>query len=302
MGGQARPPWWRGVDPGRRLSGKRAFVTGAGSSPGGELLGIGEAIAVLFAAQGAHVAVADISRERAEATVTLITDLGGQAVATVGDLSSPPDNERCVKDAAGAFGGIDTVVNCAALPGGGGSPVDVPIETWEEVMAVNLHATFLTARHTIPLLRRNGGGSIINISSVAAVRGHGSGAYAASKAAMLGLTRDWAYVHGRDQIRVNCLLPGHVYTPMGRSGGDEMRETRRLSGLLGTEGDAWDVAWPAVFLASDESRWITGVELPVDAGAVATAGLAIQMLNGRLAGSQPAHEGSGPLQSGPAGH
>ncbi|MDA8044285.1 MAG: SDR family NAD(P)-dependent oxidoreductase [Actinomycetota bacterium] len=278
---QSTQPWWRGVVPGRRLAGKRAFVTGAGMLAGGELFGIGEAIAVLFAAQGAAVAVADVSRARAEATVELISGRGGMAMATVGDLSSISDSERCVSQADDALGGLDTVVNCAALPGGGGSPVDVAIETWEQVMAVNLHATFLTARHAIPRLRRAGGGSIVNISSVAASRGHGSGAYAASKAAMLGLTRDWAYLHGRDGIRVNCILPGHVHTPMGLSGGEEMREIRRACGLLGTEGDAWDVAWPAVFLASEESRWITGVELPVDAGTTSSGALAIHVLNSR---------------------
>jgi NAD(P)-dependent dehydrogenase (short-subunit alcohol dehydrogenase family) len=256
-------------------------VTGAGTAPGGELLGIGEAIAVLFAAQGARVAVADVAGDRAAATLRLLEEVGGTGVATVGDLTQLDENARCVQEAVDAFGGLDTVVNCAALSGGGGSPVDVDLGAWEQVMAVNLHATLLTARHTIPHLRDAGGGSIVNVSSIAASRGHGSGAYAASKAAMLGLTRDWAYGHGRDGIRVNCILPGHVYTPMGDQGGPELRERRRRAGLLPTEGVAWDVAWPAVFLASDESRWITGVELPVDAGTTSSASLALQMLNDR---------------------
>ena len=166
----------------------------------------------------------------------------------------------------------------------GGSPADVDLDSWHHVMAVNLDSALFTVRHAIPHLRAAGGGSIINVSSVAAIRGHGTGAYAASKAAMLGLTRDWAYVHSRDAIRVNCLLPGHIYTPMGSGGGDALRERRRLAGLLGTEGVAWDVAWPAVFLASDESRWITGVELVVDAGATSTASFAMQILNERYPG------------------
>jgi len=182
-------PWWRGVDPGHRLTGKRAFVTGAGTAPGGDLLGIGEAIAVLFASQGAKVAVA-----------------------------------------------------------------------------------------AIPHLKRAGGGSIINVSSVAATRALGAGAYAASKAAIQALTRDWALLHGRDHIRANCIVVGHAHTPMGTT--DEAgRERRRLVSLLGTEGVAWDIAWPAVFLASEESRWISGVDLPVDAGATATTALGIHMLN-----------------------
>ena len=276
----ARPAWWRGDDPGHRLAGKRAFVTGAGTAPDRDLLGIGEAIAVLFAAQGARVAVADITRERADATLRMIDEVGGEGVVTVGDLTQLDDNERCVAEAVEAFGGLDIVVNSAAIPGGGRSPVDVGLETWDSVMAVNLHAAFLTARHTIPHLQAAGGGSIVNIGSVAAALGHGSGAYAASKAALGALTRDWAHVHGRENIRVNCLVVGHVYTPMGnRNPG--LRERRRRSGLLPTEGVAWDVAWPAVFLASDESRWITGVELPVDAGTSSTGAYAISLLNDR---------------------
>ena len=124
----------------------------------------------------------------------------------------------------------------------------------------------------------------MNISSVAASLGHGSGAYAASKAGLEGLTRDWAYLHGRDGIRANSIEIGHIYTPMGSVGGDKVRETRRLAGMLGTEGDAWDVAWPAVFLASDESGWVTGVMLPVDAGTTATGSFAVSMLNARRPG------------------
>jgi NAD(P)-dependent dehydrogenase (short-subunit alcohol dehydrogenase family) len=256
-------------------------VTGAGTQPGGDVPGIGEAIAVLFAAQGAKVAIADISPERAAATLALVEEIGGEAVTVVGDLADLDDNARCVQEAVDACGGLDTVVNSAALSGGGGSPVDVDLELWDHVMAVNLHATFLTARHAIPHLVAAGGGSIVNISSIAASRGHGSGAYAASKAAMLGLTRDWAYAHGRDGVRVNCILPGHVYTPMGSQGGPELRESRRRAGLLPTEGEGWDVAWPAVFLASDESRWVTGVEIPVDAGTTSSGAFALQMLNDR---------------------
>jgi NAD(P)-dependent dehydrogenase (short-subunit alcohol dehydrogenase family) len=280
IGDPARRPWGRAVDAGRRLAGKRAFVTGAGTTPGSDLLGIGEAIAVLFAAQGALVAVADISPERADATLALVDSVGGEGVVTVGDLTIAADNARCVQKAVDAFGGLDTVVNSASLSGGGGSPVDVDLDTWEQVMSLNLHATFLTARHTIPHLEAAGGGSIVNISSIAASRGHGAGAYAASKAAVVGLTRDWAYEHGRANVRVNCILPGHVYTPMGNQRRD-MREHRVRAGLLPIEGVAWDVAWPAVFLASDESRWITGVELPVDAGTTSSGPLALHVLNNR---------------------
>ena len=275
-----QPPWWRGAEPGRRLAGKRAFVTGSGTS-GDDPLGVGEAIAVLFAAQGARVAVADIAADRAAVTVGMITAAGGEAVATVGDLSTVDDNARCVAEAAAVMGGIDTVVNCVALSGGSGSPVDADLDEWARVMRCNVDGAVLTARHTIPHLRAAGGGSIVNISSIAATRGHGSGAYAASKAALGGLTRDWAYLHGREHIRVNEILIGHAYTPMGSQGGPAYRDRRRRAGLLAIEGVAWDVAWPAVFLASDESRWITGIELPVDAGTTSSGPYALDLLNDR---------------------
>ena len=133
-------------------------------------------------------------------------------------------------------------------------------------MAINVTASMLAAKHAIPHLQAAGGGSIVNISSIAGTHGFGSGAYAASKAALIGLTRDWAYLHGRAGIRVNCLVVGHAHTPMGSQEGEEMRERRRRAGVLSTEVSAWDVAWPAVFLASDEARSITGVALTVDAG------------------------------------
>jgi NAD(P)-dependent dehydrogenase (short-subunit alcohol dehydrogenase family) len=274
-------PWRRGVEHGRRLEGKRALVTGAGAAPNTELLGIGEAIAILFASQGAQVLIADISPERAETTRRLIEEVGGVAVTETGDLTDLDDNARCVEAAVDAFAGLDIVVNNVALSHGGGSPAEVSLDDWDQVMEVNLRAAFLTTRHAVPHLKSAGGGSIVNISSVAAIRGFGSGAYSASKAALLGLTRDWAYVLGRDNIRVNCILPGHVYTPMGDQGGPKVREQRRRAGLLPAEGLAWDIAWPVVFLASDESRWITGVELPVDAGTTSSAALAIQLLNER---------------------
>jgi NAD(P)-dependent dehydrogenase (short-subunit alcohol dehydrogenase family) len=274
-------PWHRGVHHGRRLEGKRALITGAGGPPGENLMGIGEAIAVLFAIQGARVTIADIAPVRADWTRQMIEEVGGDCATAIGDLTDPDDNARCAQTAVDAFGGLEIVVNNLALPHGGGSPVDVTLEEWDRVMDVNLRATLLTARHTVPHLKSGGGGSIVNISSIAAIRGFGSGAYAASKAALLGITRDWAYTLGRDNIRVNCILPGHAYTPMGNQGGPEVRERRRRAGLLPTEGVAWDIAWPAVFLASDESRWITGVELPVDAGTTSSSAFALQILNDR---------------------
>jgi NAD(P)-dependent dehydrogenase (short-subunit alcohol dehydrogenase family) len=278
---EPHPAWWRGDDAGHRLGGKRAFVTGAGTEADGGLVGVGEAIAILFAAQGARVAIADIDRDRAVATRAMVDRVGGDAIVTVGDLTNIDDNRRCIDETVEAFGGLDTVVNSAALPGGGGSPTSVALESWDAVMDLNLRAAFLVARHAIPHLVEAGGGSIVNISTVAASMGHGSGAYAASKAGLEALSRDWAYAHGRQNIRVNSIEIGHIHSPMGSRSGDARRELRRRCGLLPTEGSAWDVAWPAVFLASDESRWITGVQLPVDAGTSSTGAYAVSLLNER---------------------
>src|SRR5262245_59616735 len=135
--------WDRGADAGRRLDGRVAIVTGAGTAGG--LLGIGEAIAILFAAQGADVGIVDISAERAERTRSLVEDVGGESVVTVGDLTKVDQNERCVAEVVERFGGLDIVVNSAAVTGGGGSPVDVDLREWDDAMGVNLTAIVLTA-------------------------------------------------------------------------------------------------------------------------------------------------------------
>ena len=132
--------WNRGVDHGQRLLGKRAFVSGAGTSPDGELVGVGEAIAMLFALQGARVAIGDISRQRADATKERIDKLGGDAIVAIGDLTDEADNARCVQMAVDAFGGLDTLVNNVALSGGGGSPASLSLDTWDQVIRVNLRA------------------------------------------------------------------------------------------------------------------------------------------------------------------
>jgi NAD(P)-dependent dehydrogenase (short-subunit alcohol dehydrogenase family) len=275
----AGQPWERCGDSGRRLDGRVAIVTGAGSAGG--LLGIGEAIAVLFAAQGARVGVVDISEERAEVTRGMIGEAGGDCVVAIGDLTDPADNARCVGEVVDRFGALDILVNNAAIVARSPWPDELDLEEWERVMAVNLTASVLATKHSLPHLRTSGNGAIVNISSIAAIRGMGGGAYTASKAALIGLTREWAYDHGREGVRVNCILPGHVYTPMGLSGGEELRRRRLRACLLTTEGTAWDIAWPAVFLASDEARWMTGLAIPVDAGTTSTSPLGIDLLNER---------------------
>jgi NAD(P)-dependent dehydrogenase (short-subunit alcohol dehydrogenase family) len=263
---------------GLRLADRVALVTGAGSS--GPLPGTGVAIAALFATHGARVGVVDISPERASNSVDLIARAGGTSTAITADITRPAECERAVLEVVRRFGRLDILVNNAAITsaGGPGTPYQ---ESWDQVIALDLTAVMLMSRSAVPHLRSAGGGAIVNMSSIAGIRGMGGGAYASAKAGVIGLTLDLAYSHGRDNIRVNCIAPGHLYTPMGDQGGPELRERRRRAGLLGTEGTAWDAAWAALFLASDEARWITGVVLPVDAGTTASTALAVETLEMR---------------------
>jgi NAD(P)-dependent dehydrogenase (short-subunit alcohol dehydrogenase family) len=266
----------RSADPARRLDGRVAIITGAGTE--GSLLGTGVATALLFASQGAQVGVVDVSAERAANTLKLIEELGGTGLAAVADITVAADCERAVQQVVDQFGRLDILVNNAAIVGGSGDVELIDEVMWNRVVALDLNAVMLMAKYAVPHLRAAGGGAIVNLSSIAGMRGMGSGAYAAAKGGVIGLTYDLAYSHGRDGIRVNCIAPGHLFTPMGNQGDGELRERRRRAGLLGTEGTAWDAAWAALFLASDESRWITGVVLPVDAGTTASTALAVQLL------------------------
>jgi NAD(P)-dependent dehydrogenase (short-subunit alcohol dehydrogenase family) len=268
----------RANDPAHRLAGRVAIVTGAGSS--GPLAGTGVAIATLFAVHGAQVGVVDISPERAANTVEFIQRSGGESSAVVADLTQPAECERAVQEVAERYGRLDILVNNAAITGTGADGVSYE-EMWDRVMALNLTAVMLMSRSAVPHLRAARGGAIVNMSSIAGMRGMGGGAYGPAKAGVIGLTYDLAYTHGRDNIRVNCIAPGHLFTPMGDQGGPDLRERRRRAGLLGTEGTAWDVAWTALFLASDESRWVTGIVIPVDAGTTASTALGLQMLEMR---------------------
>ncbi|HEY8987258.1 MAG TPA: SDR family oxidoreductase [Streptomyces sp.] len=248
---------------GSRLAGRAALVTGAGST--GDFLGTGAATALLLAAQGATVGILDISEERAEHTRERAEAYGGRALAIPVDITRESDAQAAVDDFAGRAGRLDVIVNNAGISGEGGV-LTTTRAGWDRVFALNVTAAMQVARAGHPHLVRAGGGSIVNVSSLAAVRGFGSGAYGASKGALQSLTTDLAHSWGPDNVRVNCLVPGHLHTPMGDHGGEQGRELRRKANLLGLEGTAWDLAWAALFLAGPESRWITGAMLPVDAG------------------------------------
>jgi NAD(P)-dependent dehydrogenase (short-subunit alcohol dehydrogenase family) len=258
---------------GTRLAGKVALVTGGGSD--GDFLGIGAATSILLAAQGAKVAIADISADRAGQTVARIAEFGGQAMFAPVDVTDTQSCEQAVAAVVARYGQLDVLVNNAAISGGG-TVVSIDEDEWERTLRINLGGVMRMSRAAIPKLQDSAGASIIHISSIAGMRGLGTAAYAAAKGGVQALTADMAYSHGRDGIRVNCVVPGHLHTPMGYQGSARTRQIRRESGLLDTEGDAWDAAWATVFFASDESKWVTAVLLPVDAGTTATTHFALR--------------------------
>lgn len=252
-----------------RLDGRVAVVTGAGSRTAD--IGNGRAAAILLARRGARVLLLDNVRAAAQQTEALIRADGGIAQALQADVSSEDDCRRAIRAAVDAWGRVDILVNNVGISGPTGTALDVTVADWDRAMRVNVTSMMLMAKFAIPEMIRTGGGSIINISSVAGLQGGTpSLLYPTSKGAVVNLTRAMASHHGRDGIRVNCVAPGMVYTPMvAVRMTPEAREIRRKRSLLQTEGSGWDVGYAVAFLASDEAQWITGVVLPVDAGTTA---------------------------------
>ncbi len=247
-----------------RLEGKVAIVTGAGSRADG--FGTGRAAAVLLARNGARVLVVDRDQAAAHHTVTLIESEGGVAEAHVTDITSADGCRGMVDHAASTWGRLDILDNNVGVEGAG-TILDADWEQWDSVMTVNVKTIALASAAALPHLSRNGG-AIINISSISAFRPRGLTPYSTAKGAVIALTRAMAVDHAAAGVRVNCIAPGPIYTPMVYAAGmsQQVRERRRRASLLGIEGTAWDVAYAAVFLASDEARYITGVVLPVDGG------------------------------------
>ena len=259
-----------------RVTGKVAIVTGAGSSGPG--IGIGKAISVLLAREGCKVLLVDMEKDRAEETLTSIRDQGGEAAVFRGDVTKSKDCQNMVDIVIERYGRLDILVNNVGILGKG-NVVNVEEENWDKVLEVNLKSMVLTSKYAIPAMIEGGGGSIINMSSFVGLRSGSafdSVSYSTSKGGVISLTTVMATEHGKDNIRVNAIAPGFIYTPMVASiMSDEQRDQRRKAAPLQTEGTAWDVAWAVLFLASDESRWITGVVLPVDAGLITTTTLAM---------------------------
>lgn len=252
------------------LTGRRAIVTGAGAR--GEGIGNGRAASVLLARHGAKVALIDREAEPLEGTRRMVEAEGGEAMTIVADVTKPAETAAAVGEVAAAWGGVDVLVNNVGISGPQGTAVDVDVDGWEEGLRVNVTSMMLMAKSVIPLMEAAAKGSIINVASVAGLMGgHPKLLYPTSKGAVVQMTRAMAAQHGREGIRVNCIAPGMVFTPMviGDGMAEERREERRMRSLLQVEGYGWDVGNAVVFLASDAARWITGVVLPVDAGATA---------------------------------
>src|SRR5258708_181242 len=205
-------------------------------------------------------------------TARVIAAEQGEAEVLEADVTDPAACAAAVRAAASRWSRLEILVNNVGIGGPSGTAVEVDPEAWDRAMRVNVTSMMLMAKYAIPEMRKAGGGSIINIASVAGLAGgHPSLLYPTSKGAVVNMTRAMAAHHGSDGIRVNCVAPGMVYTPMVYSRGmsPEMREARRERSLLKTEGTGWDVGNPVLFLAHHQARWLTRVILPVDAGATA---------------------------------
>jgi NAD(P)-dependent dehydrogenase (short-subunit alcohol dehydrogenase family) len=248
------------------LRSKVAVVMGGGAAGAG--IGNGRAAAILLARAGTKVVVVDRALDLAEQTVAMIKEQGGEAVALAADITRDEDCATVVKSALDRFGRLDFLDNNVGI-GSRGSVVDDSQENWRRVMQVNVETMFLASKHAIPAMVRGGGGAIVNVSSISALRPRGLTAYSASKGAVIALTRAMAVDHGKDGVRVNCVAPGPVYTPMvyQRGMSAEARDRRRRASVLAIEGTGWDIGHAVRFLLSDHARYITGHTLVVDGGA-----------------------------------
>ena len=249
-----------------RLKDKIALVTGGGS-------GIGHATAVLFAAQGAKVIVSDLNEVSALETVAEIKTEAGDATALTGDVSKNADAEAMVRGTVETYGTLDVVVNCAGVIAGKALPQGAsPEEVWDRVMDVNLKGTYLVTWHAVRTMEQSGGGSIINIASINGIVGYpiglggGFDAYVPSKGGVVQFTKNLAIDYAKKNIRVNCICPGHIDTNLIREFVQERREWLEQRYPMGRIGRPEEIAYAALFLASDESSFVTGAPLIVDGG------------------------------------
>ncbi len=257
-----------------RLEGKAAVVVGAGQTPG-ETIGNGRAMAVLFAREGARVLCVDRIAERAEETVAMIVAEGGTASALAADITKAADCQMIVDEAKARLGRLDILINNVGIGGGDAPAHRLEEAVFDRILSVNLKGMWLTLKAALPVMREQGGGAIVNISSLAAVGGGIQLAYEVSKAGVNRLTTSVAQSNARYGIRANAIMMGYIDTPMavsgiaaasGRSTTEVRAERDARVPLRGRMGTAWDTAYAALFLASDEAQFITGETLRVDGG------------------------------------
>jgi NAD(P)-dependent dehydrogenase (short-subunit alcohol dehydrogenase family) len=258
----------------QRLEGKVAIVTGAGQTPG-DTIGNGRAMAVLFARAGAKVLLVDRRLDSAEETKNMIEKEGGTTLAFAADVTKIDDCRGIAEKCVAVFGRIDILVNNVGIGGEDFGPVKLKEEVWDRIYDTNVKSAFMTCKYVLPVMEQQGSGSILNISSVAAVANTSMLAYKTSKAAMNALTHSVAMKYAKKGIRVNCIMPGLMKTPMaieGISAGRGINKEELIKQrdnrvpLKGGMGSGWDIAYAALFLVSDEAKFITSVILPVDGG------------------------------------
>ena len=251
-----------------RLENKVALITGGGS-------GIGRACAEMFAHEGARVAVSDISLERAQATTQFVTSHGGEAIAISGDVSVGDDAQNMVSATVEKFGKLDVLVNSAGVSARNALPEgSSPEEIWDKVIDVNLKGTYMVSWHAMPEMAKSGGGSIINLSSIMGLVGYpvgmggGFNPYNPSKGGVLQFTRNLAIDSASKNVRVNCICPGYVETDLTSALTKDAEALSRLETLhpIGRLGQPEEIAYAALYLASDESGFVTGTPLVVDGG------------------------------------
>jgi NAD(P)-dependent dehydrogenase (short-subunit alcohol dehydrogenase family) len=256
----------QGAEDDAGLAGKVAIISGGGAA--GDGIGNGRAAAILLARAGTKVLVADRDLKLAQRTVEMIEDEGGTAAAHAGDVTEEGECKQLVDAAVARWGRLDFLDNNVGI-GSRGNVVDQKPDEYRRVMQVNVETMFLLSKYAIPaMIRTAKGGAIVNISSISALRPRGLTTYTTSKAAVIGLSRAMAVDHGRDNIRVNCICPGPMYTPMvyARGMSEAARAQRAKASVLKTEGTGWDVGHAVKFLLSDYARYITGQVLVVDGG------------------------------------
>jgi NAD(P)-dependent dehydrogenase (short-subunit alcohol dehydrogenase family) len=265
-----------------RMKNKKAVVVGAGQLPDEELIGNGRAIALLLAREGAEVCCIDREADRAQATVKEIIAEGGKAHAIIADVGNVEDCARLIAESHAAMGRIDALVNSVGMNAGDSDPLKLDVANWQKIMDVNLRAMWLTSRAVVPIMEKQGGGAITNISTVGSRTGGGRlFAYSISKAGVNALTHFFAVQYAPMNIRCNAVLPSWVLTPHSIEGltrhgivpnREEMIKNNARFVPLGRMGSAWDVANAVLFLSSEEANFTTGLEIPVDGGTLTIIG------------------------------